>query len=546
MRRIVRSGAGSGTAARIRTSDAFIEAALATAQGKPPASRELSIAGDLERAAGEYVDALARGGIGNARPEPPTLRPFPSLCAFVCSALRCATGTTDVDVVELLASPYSGFARDDARALDAATRARESPREALAADRIPLDAAGRAAAARFTRVLNSGASVWQAQGAGARELLETILLGFELDAGANRHEQATLIELRTCADAVDRARRCTGEPWQTAEVVALVDDALAVAGTAPSGRSTRGLERRTHETPRTLPKRHGHFSASALNAFAECPRKWYYRYVCAAVEDRGSAASFYGSAFHAALEGFHREFSRPDSETPEELTRRLDAFVIAAFERYRARLGWPVEFELQLRRARRTARRYVEWFVARGRLRPFAVAGVELPAELDLEGFSFVGFIDRLDRDDTNGNATVLDYKTGTIARSAAEYRKKIAALEEFQLPYYYWARTLAGDRVTRLTLVPLKDPLATVRPIELEVVPVSAPANGRDESPVGTIGIDELERARKRMVEIARTLSDDRPFTFAVAKDPEACTFCAYRIACRARPQPAEDRFAR
>ena len=57
--------------------------------------------------------------------------------------------------------------------------------------------------------------------------------------------------------------------------------------------------------------RQTHFSASALNAYAECARKWYYRYVCAAVEDAPSSASTYGTAFHAALEDFHGEFPQP-------------------------------------------------------------------------------------------------------------------------------------------------------------------------------------------------------------------------------------------
>ena len=85
-------------------------------------------------------------------------------------------------------------------------------------------------------------------------------------------------------------------------------------------------------------------------------------------------------------------------------------------------------------------------------------------------GRAFVGFIDRLDRDERTGDIGVVDYKTGSIATSAAEYGEKVRRFRDFQLPFYYWARTAAGDRVTKLVLIPLKDALLDVRPVVLEV----------------------------------------------------------------------------
>ena len=79
--------------------------------------------------------------------------------------------------------------------------------------------------------------------------------------------------------------------------------------------------------------------------------------------------------------------------------------------------------------------------------------GREIPVNLDLDGFDFVGFIDRLDRDDRTGAVSIFDYKTGSIATSAAEYREEVRRFADFQLPFYYWARTAAGDRVSRLAL---------------------------------------------------------------------------------------------
>ena len=300
-----------------------------------------------------------------------------------------------------------------------------------------------------------------------------------------------------------------------------------------------------HEAQSPVSTQNARFSASQLNTYVECARKWYYRYVCAAVEDKGSSASFYGTAFHAALEDFHGAFPQPGAADQAELERKALGYLNAAFDRHRAFFETPVEYELQLRRARRTVKRYVQWLVAQAQRAPFTVIGCELPAELKLEGYDFIGYIDRLDRDDRTGNVAVIDYKTGSIANTAAEYREKVRAFKDFQLPFYYWARTEAGDRVSRLALIPLKDALLDVRPIELEVVPVPADL-ARSHSASGVIPLIELERARTRMVELCAELTGGKTSAFQVTSDADACTYCAYTLACINRPYPAEQHFAR
>ncbi len=287
------------------------------------------------------------------------------------------------------------------------------------------------------------------------------------------------------------------------------------------------------------------FSASQLNTYVECPRKWYYRYMCAAIEDRGSSASFYGTAFHAALEALHAEFPQPANADPRELARKLEGYVNNAFDRHRNSFETPVEYELQRRRATRTARKYVQWLVAEAKRAPFTVIGCEMSAALQMEGYDFIGYIDRLDRDDRTGAVSVIDYKTGSIATTAAQYREKVRQFKDFQLPFYYWARTEAGDRVSRLALVPLKDALLDVRPVALEVVPVAAEV-ARSQSPTGVIPIGELERARQRMLEICAELTSGSTSSFPVTDDPAACGYCAYKTACAARPYPEEERFGR
>ncbi|HTD33807.1 MAG TPA: PD-(D/E)XK nuclease family protein, partial [Candidatus Elarobacter sp.] len=288
----------------------------------------------------------------------------------------------------------------------------------------------------------------------------------------------------------------------------------------------------------------------SLNAYAECKRKWWFRYACAAVEDRGSSASFYGIAFHAALEEFHHTHTRFADGDGEALASVLDYCVVTAFDRHRTRFDAPVEFELQKRRARRTAKKYLAWLLERARRAPFEVIGCETQADVELGGHRFVGYIDRLDRDERTGTVTVVDYKTGSIATSAEEYLAEVRAFREFQLPFYYWARTAAGDTVTRLALVPLKDALLDVAPVELEVV--LHPRNGgesrgwRGRGATGEIAVAELERARERMIALASELSSGTLQSFPATDDPDACRYCAYAEACRERPAVREERFGR
>jgi RecB family exonuclease len=292
--------------------------------------------------------------------------------------------------------------------------------------------------------------------------------------------------------------------------------------------------------------RQTHFSASALNAYTECARKWYYRYVCAAVEDAPSSASVYGTAVHAALEDFHGEFPQPNAHEEAQMRSRIASNINWAFERFRDQFETAVEFELQRRRALRTAQRYVDWLLAEAARGPFTVIGREIPINLELDGFDFVGFIDRLDRNDLTGTVSIFDYKTGSIATSAAEYRDEVRRFQDFQLPFYYWARTAAGDRVARLALIPLKDSLLDVVPISLEVVQVAGSEGKRNGAASGTITVADLERARARMIEICRELSSGSLERFPVTTKPDACAYCAYRDACADRPHDERERFGR
>jgi RecB family exonuclease len=456
----------------------------------------------------------------------------------VVALLRFASSQSDADARSALLTPISGVRPDDARTLLATAGERAALLEVIAKGAL-------ADATRFAHRLGVVTAAYKAPDASAASVIAAIAGTFGVgDAAAGA-------ALERIARDFDRAR-AFAEPWEARDLIAEIDAELtAAAPHALAGAAPDPAEPVADEPAAPIVMRKLSFSASSLNAYAECARKWWFRYACAAVEDRGSSASFYGIAFHAALEDFHSVHARFDGADPAALASFLDYCVVTAFDRHRTRFDAPVEFELQKRRARRTAKKYLAWLLERARRAPFEVIGCETATEVELGAHHFVGYIDRLDRDDRTGTVTVVDYKTGSIATSAEEYVAEVRAFREFQLPFYYWARTAAGDVVSRLALVPLKDSLLDVAPVELEVVTRARNDAGegrswRNKAATGEITVGELERAREQMIALASELAAGTLTTFPATDDPDACRYCAYAEACRERPLALEERFGR
>jgi RecB family exonuclease len=451
--------------------------------------------------------------------------------AGFCALLRFADRQRDADARDALRAPQSSVSPDDAQALLAAAGERAGLLEVIAKGASPE-------ATRFAQGLARVGNAYRVPDASAASVLAAMLSAFPIA------EAATRAALERVAADFDEARRFA-PLWQADDLLAEIEAELGAAPRRdgrPAGVAVAPLV--ADEPAEPVPIRKLSFSASSLNAYAECARKWWFRYACAAVEDRGSSASFYGIAFHAALEDFHHVHARFDAADAPALGSFLDGCVSAAFDRYRTRFDAPVEFELQKRRARRTAKKYLSWLLERARRAPFEVIGCEESIDIELDGHRFVGYIDRLDRDDRSGTVTVVDYKTGSIATSAQEYLDAVRSFHEFQLPFYYWARTIAGDVVSKLALIPLKDALLDVVPVELEVVTTSRPprANGT----YGEVSVAELERARAQMIALADDLSRGVRTAFPATQDADACRYCAYANACRERPRVLEERFGR
>ena len=502
-----------------------LDAALAGADAAVPAALCVQVAARLAEL------GLELPGRAPEAPEPVA----PAALRSLTDGLAWAVTRDDAAARRLLGS--SRLDADDAAALLTAAAPKQNLLATIKGTNVVLSAGARTAATAFAASLDRIADAYRAQGVSAYELIATIALEFEL---------AGLAPAFAVAGAVDRASALLARTWEIDDLRLALEREVCAAPPAQAAPPERP-QVVSAEPARPLPGRRRHSSASSLNLYADCARKWYFRYLCAAVEDKGSSASAYGTAFHMALETFHQTFPKIESGTRDELARRLEGTIDAAFERYRIGFASEVEYRLSRRRAQRTARKYLAWLLERAAKEPFEVVGCEVEANVTLDGVEFIGYIDRVDRDLRSGRVTVYDYKTGAIATSAAEYRAKINASLEFQLPYYYWAQTEAGHTVRSLALVPLRDPHLDVDPIELEVVPLAEPPSRHDRDATrGVISITELERARIAMVALSRDLASGTIAHFPATHDPAACRYCVYAPSCREKPADDDRRFGR
>jgi len=290
------------------------------------------------------------------------------------------------------------------------------------------------------------------------------------------------------------------------------------------------------------------FSASRLNGFAKCPRRFFFQYLCEAVEDPGSIHATYGRVVHDALEMLHREIRVPARHEPAFILERMLRSLDAAFGAARADFASQLEYESSRWRARRMAEQYVRWLVAEAKRAPMEIAAVEVFERRQLGNHDFVGYIDRLDRPEGGGPVTIYDYKTGRIEADAGSYLDKVRAGEEAQLALYYAMRRAAGDDIKRIALVSIRDPKDDVWILALDLVADGAapPKVQREDGVVrATCSPADLDASLAALLKRCDLLARDGVLRFATGDDPP-CGFCEYALACRERPLEGERAFAR
>ncbi len=168
----------------------------------------------------------------------------------------------------------------------------------------------------------------------------------------------------------------------------------------------------------------GAFSASSLNAYIDCPLKFYYQYV-RKVEEQDEVvedvdSSLFGTIFHGVMENIYKPFigrtiTQANIEALRKDTDTLEALAIAAFRR-----AGIEELEGENLILLRLVLRYVDRTLeVDAGMTPFSFLGAEAYRGCSLmlsdgREVKLSGYLDRIDSN-IPGLIRVVDYKTGTV-----------------------------------------------------------------------------------------------------------------------------------
>jgi RecB family exonuclease len=316
----------------------------------------------------------------------------------------------------------------------------------------------------------------------------------------------------------------------------------------------RWLERSAHTWPGAEPSEPVvasamTFSASRLNLYSKCPRRWFYEYLCGAVEETTTSNAVYGKVFHAALEALHLEVRIPADWGRAAVFDRLCGLLDVAFGQAHHEFASQLEYEVLRLRARQVAKHYVRWLYDEAADAPLEIVEVESRQLLLAGGHRFVGYIDRIDRPRGGGPVTIFDYKTGRIESDPEEYVRQVRSGEEAQLALYYAMRRAQGDEVARIALVSIRDARDKTWILALDITDETGtsvvPRADRKGVVRASCSAEDLGRSLDILTERCDLLTQGGVDHFAVGEDPP-CSYCAYALACRERPADGERIFAR
>ena len=248
--------------------------------------------------------------------------------------------------------------------------------------------------------------------------------------------------------------------------------------------------------PAAAPERTLKLSHSKIKSYQDCPLQYYYRETLPLVATPAPRMTF-GSWIHEALEKFYRRVMAGEPHSLEDLLQIFaDGYDPAEFEDPDQARGYREQGEALLRA-----------FFARHQGRFVPPLAVEKWFSFELDGVKLAGKIDRIDPLPGGDEVEVLDYKTGSVDKTAKELQKK--ADQDLQLGIYALAlQVTEGRRAGRLTLDYLEP--------EIQVSTTRSP--------------EQLEAVRQVIAEVAAGI---RAGHFEAKPEQHRCSFCDYCRLC-------------
>jgi RecB family exonuclease len=295
---------------------------------------------------------------------------------------------------------------------------------------------------------------------------------------------------------------------------------------------------KTEEHLRIL--REKYLSASALQAYLACPARFYYGTVCGLKEQEEVSESLeandIGNVFHKTMQDLYtvpsgrvnRAYLRSLLKGPR-IAERVRFRILEALNTFELRGRNIVYEDLVIRYVRKAVQRDLE-LLEHEQSEAFEILGLELRREMEIDGFRFIGFIDRLDRL-RPGEIRVVDYKTGRVSdedfliteENAEAVVEALFGVDETARPkialqLYLYDRLAAPD-AARLGGRIVNSVYQTSRLFVHEVEHVAL--NER------FLALME-ERLRALLAEIA-----DPEVPFRRCADPKTCEWCDFKNIC-------------
>jgi putative RecB family exonuclease len=226
-----------------------------------------------------------------------------------------------------------------------------------------------------------------------------------------------------------------------------------------------------------------------MSCYAECPKKWHYRYVVKIPQEPKHFFSF-GKSMHSACEFFHGSGERaPSLEDTIDFYRR--SWLSEGYQSDEQELDY-------YKQGLDILEQYVR--VNSDGFKPPLF--VEFEFNTEIEGVPIRGFVDRID-EHKDGRISIVDYKTG----------RKIP-----------WSR-LANDKQLTMYQMACEHVLGReVQSLSLYHLPsLSDMRVGRREKPL----VDEL---KQQLIDVSEAIKDEK---FDPTPSDPACRWCDYRNIC-------------
>lgn len=251
------------------------------------------------------------------------------------------------------------------------------------------------------------------------------------------------------------------------------------------------------------------FRPTALEDYLQCPFRFFARRTlrlrdpAEAPEERLNPLRL-GTIIHEAINRWHKDGGRQD------LTRVLDEEWRRTLAEQRIPPSWKAETDRLL------LERSVRSYAVKGATPPEWETATEIDLELTAGDFRFAGRADRVDRNST-GQARVLEFKF--VGAAGLKRRKeKLGQGLAIQAPLYARALEQRGFEPVAYSIVGLRGDTALVTCDQPEDVRAGM----------------ELAAARAAEAAFQITQGDIR----VMPADPDVCSYCQYRDACRKREE--------